>query len=98
MLTSGPDTSGRMSISVSGERDLWGFVIFNIHTSTIENIVAFPRLQGTGTRLLLAAEDAMRKHGCTVVQLSATKEAEGFYRKRGYAKTFFSFSGWYKWL
>lgn len=45
------------------------------------------RRQGYGTKLLLAAEEEGRKHGCTHAQLETLPfQAEDFYKKLGYVR------------
>jgi len=58
----------------------------------LRGMAVFPEWQGTGvaSALLQAAEDQLRKSGCTYVTLDTTEPLEramGFYKRHGYSST-----------
>jgi ribosomal protein S18 acetylase RimI-like enzyme len=81
-----------------GAGDLLGFVMFYVEEGVfdqdatrgvVENIYVRPdaRSQGVGSRLLVAAEDALAADGASVVALSVmadNRRARGFYDDHGY--------------
>ena len=58
-------------------------------TGVLWAVRVFPMLQnrGIGTRLMVAAEDVLRRRGCTAVELGVEKDnlpAKRFYERQGY--------------
>jgi len=96
-LLSGPAAPGAIWVAESGGA-LQGYLIVVLVMSVehqglmgeIDEFFVVPqaRSEGTGTRLLAAAEAALRQRGCVRLQLqlgAANARAREFYQRHGYA-------------